>query len=100
MDKGTQQIVTPKTGQGILIQADGHNTLKRSGVWVIDGENFISQEPVATRVFPDKTTISAYSLGVNLLHNKLHDEVGIDIEEESATTKLEVIPNPPPPLLK
>lgn len=86
-DNGAQQIVTPKTGQGILIQADGHDTLKRSGVWITEGDHLISQAPVATRVLSDKTEISAYSIGVNLLHNKLHDEVGIDIEEESSTDK-------------
>lgn len=87
-DNGTHQIVTPKTGQGILIQADGHHTLKRSGVWIIDGENFIPQPPVFTEVLPDKTEVSAYSIGANLLHNKLHDVVGIDIEEESPTIKV------------
>ncbi|MCC5014843.1 MULTISPECIES: hypothetical protein [unclassified Legionella] len=84
-DNGAQQIVTPKTGQGLLIQADGHNTLKRSGVWIVEGENLISQTPVATGVLSDKTEINAYSIGVNLVHNKLHDVVGIDIEEESST---------------
>ncbi|KTD02035.1 hypothetical protein [Legionella feeleii] len=88
-DNGAQQIVTPKTGQGILIQADGHNTLKRSGVWIVDGENLISQTPVNTQVLSDKTEISAYSIGVNLLHNKLHNEVGMDIEEESSTALTE-----------
>lgn len=33
----------------------------------------------------DKTEISAYSIEVNRLHSKLHNEVGIDIDEDSST---------------
>lgn len=96
-DNGAHLIVTPKTGQGILIQADGHNAIKRSGVWIIDGENFIPQVPVASQVLLDKAEISTYSVGVNLLHNKLHDQVGHDIEEESSTHKSVPVNTPSAP---
>ncbi|MFJ1268673.1 hypothetical protein ACD661_08925 [Legionella lytica] len=81
------QIVTPTISQGVIIQADGHNRLNRSGVWLVDGENFIRQEPKNATILSDGTHIESYSVNVKLLHNKLHDLVGKDIEEESVNLK-------------
>ncbi|MDR3502751.1 MAG: hypothetical protein P4L79_09230 [Legionella sp.] len=82
------QIVTPSISQGVIIQADGHSHLKRSGVWLVDGENFTRQEPNNAKVLQDGSQIESYSINVKLLHNKLHDLVGKDIEEESPSQKL------------
>lgn len=82
------QIVTPAISQGVIIQADGHNRLARSGVWLVDENNFIRQEPKSAAVLQDGTRIESYSINVKLLHNKLHDLVGKDIEEESPSKKL------------
>lgn len=82
------QIVTPSISQGVIIQADGHNHLKRSGVWLVNGEEFSRQEPNSATVLQDGSRIETYSINVKLLHNKLHDLVGKDIEEESPSPKL------------
>ncbi len=82
------QIVTPTISQGVIIQADGHDQLKRSGVWLVDGDDFTRQEPRGVIVSQDGSRIESYSINVKLLHNKLHDLVGKDIEEESPSKKL------------
>ncbi|WED42835.1 hypothetical protein [Legionella cardiaca] len=80
------QVVTPRISQGLIIQADGHDREKRSGVWLVEGESFIRQEASATAVLSNAVRIESYSVNVKLLHNKLHDHVGVDIEEEHASS--------------
>ncbi|CEK10520.1 hypothetical protein [Legionella hackeliae] len=81
------QVVTPQISQGLIIQADGHDKLKRSGVWLVEGENFIRQKAASTTVLDDGVCIESYSISVNLLHNKLHDYVGDDIDDRPKASK-------------
>lgn len=80
----SNQVVTPKIGQSLIIQADGHNKLKRSGVWIVDGDDFKLQKPTHSTTLNNDTVIETYTISANLLHNKLHDELSNDIDSEQS----------------
>ncbi|KTD08737.1 hypothetical protein SAMN02746073_0883 [Legionella jamestowniensis DSM 19215] len=89
----SNQVVTPEISHGLIIQADGHNTLNRSGVWLVEGENFIRQKPAGIQVLDDGTRVESYSITAKLLHNQLHDHVEEDIEEASSIRHSGIEPN-------
>lgn len=75
------QVVTPMINQGLIVQADGHDKIKRSGIWLVDGENFVRQKPKATATLGHQVEIESYEVCATLLHNRLHEKVGGDIDE-------------------
>lgn len=84
----SNQVVTPRIGQGLIIQADGHDKLKRSGVWIVEGEDFKRQKPTHTKTLSKNTVIETYNISANLLHNKLHEEIKDDIDWSEVSPNL------------
>lgn len=67
------QLSIPKKGQGLIIQADGHDKLKRSGVWLVDGADITRLVATSSKALKNNVTIDAFHVSVDLLNNKLHD---------------------------
>ncbi|RMX22145.1 hypothetical protein EAS68_01030 [Legionella jordanis] len=83
------QVVTPKQEQGLIIQADGHDKERRSGVWLVHGEDFSRLNPYTKIRLNHQVCIEGYSVLLKTLHNRLNSELDADIDEISNSEAVE-----------